>query len=349
MWLGAALYVARLHGVFMRISRRSPKVLVYHACDEEETAFTRGLESNTTPSHLARHLDFLARHYHVVSLDVAVSGAAPDGAVAITFDDGYRSVCENAVPLLEARGMTATVLLVTDVVGNEALVWVNELNFFLHVHPSLTRTALRSWLPVGPSATATEIIHAAMAHFDAATVDRILTGLRTAARADDREHFEVRLYVDWNDFAEMMRRGISFGSHTATHPNLTQLPPAAQRHELERARDSVRSRLGSCAAFAYPFGLWNESALESALAVGHGVILEVGGHNGAIDPHHVARIPVRATTDAELFAELEILAPVRSWGRRLRKSARKLRARVPLSSRPRARAEAEVRVHALHQ
>jgi peptidoglycan/xylan/chitin deacetylase (PgdA/CDA1 family) len=349
MWLGAALYAARLHGLFMRSSRRSPKVLVYHACDEEETDFTRGLDSNTTPSHLARHLDFLARHYHVVSLEVAVSGAAPDGAVAITFDDGYRSVYENAVPLLEARGMTATVLLVTDVVGNEALVWVNELNFFLHVHPSLTRAALRSWLPTAPSATAAEIMHAATVHFDAAMVDQVLRHVRSAACIGKGEHRERRLHVDWDECAEMVTRGISFGSHTATHPNLTRLTPAAQRRELEVANDSVRTRLGSCSAFAYPFGLWNASALDSAVAVGHSMILEVGGHNGAVDPHHVARIPVRATTDAELFAELEILAPIRSWVRRVRTKARAVRTHVPRSPRARSSAEAEVRAHALHQ
>ena len=346
MWLGAALYVARLHGLFMRVSRRSPKVLVYHACDEEEMVYTRALESNTAPSVFARHLDFLSRHYHVVPLELAISGAAPDGAVAITFDDGYRSVYEYAAPLLEERGMTATVLLVTDVVGNGALVWVNELNFFLNVHPALTRAALRSWLPLGPSATAPEFIHAAMVNYDAAVVDQTLTFLRTAAGVDKAER-ETRLYVDWNECAEMMRQGISFGSHTATHPNLTRLTPAAQRHEIGLAHDIVRSRLGSCAAFAYPFGLRNERALDSALAVGHSVILEVGGHNGRVDPHHVARIPVRATTDAELFAELEILAPVRSWLRRLRTSARELGARAPRSSR--SGAGAEVRAHALNQ
>jgi peptidoglycan/xylan/chitin deacetylase (PgdA/CDA1 family) len=48
-----------------------------------------------------------------------VSGAAPAprGAIVLTFDDGYVDNAENALPLLEAAGMTATVFVVTDHAG----------------------------------------------------------------------------------------------------------------------------------------------------------------------------------------------------------------------------------------
>lgn len=42
---------------------------------------------------------------------------SPGRPIALTFDDGYKSVYENAWPLLRARKMNATVFLVTDFIG----------------------------------------------------------------------------------------------------------------------------------------------------------------------------------------------------------------------------------------
>lgn len=45
------------------------------------------------------------------------AGTLPDRAVAITFDDGFRSVAENAAPLLAERGLPATVFCVAGRLG----------------------------------------------------------------------------------------------------------------------------------------------------------------------------------------------------------------------------------------
>ena len=348
---GAVLYHAGLYRLVMRANRRAPKVLVYHSVDDQESACTLGLDSNTTPSTFARHLEFLARHYRVVPLSHVVNGQAAANAVAITFDDGYQSVHRVAAPLLQRRQMPATVLLVTDVVDNDALVWVNELAFFLHEHSERTRAALSRWLPVRTDATASGIVHLAKTRFDASAIERTLVELRKELHVDAREHAgRAQLYLTWDECSEMTRAGFSFGSHTASHPNLTRLAPALQRRELERARDTIAARLGGCTAFAYPFGLWNASALEGALGAGHEIVLEVGGVNRSLDPHHVARIPVRAETDAQLFAEIEVVAPLRARLRLLRESARSMFATLLPSWRGVPAAAPEVQAnHAPHR
>ena len=49
----------------------------------------------------------------------------PKRPIAITFDDGYRSIYENAWPVLRTRAMTATVFLVAGSIG-ETNRWVTE-------------------------------------------------------------------------------------------------------------------------------------------------------------------------------------------------------------------------------
>ena len=76
------------------------------------------------PGLFRRHLDCLvAEGARVMKLSelaaAARSGRIPERAVAITFDDGFASVVEDAAPLLEERGFPATVFCVAGHVGTE--------------------------------------------------------------------------------------------------------------------------------------------------------------------------------------------------------------------------------------
>ena len=59
-----------------------------------------GAVHNVTPRNLGRQLDWLNTHFKIVPLDAMFDGSSPRGRVAITFDDGYKSVFTEAAPLL---------------------------------------------------------------------------------------------------------------------------------------------------------------------------------------------------------------------------------------------------------
>ena len=90
-------------------------VLAYHQISPE---FGTGF-SNTTPKQFARHIRFLRdANYSSMSLMDHVSGRVKNQpAVVITFDDAYSSVYENAFPILEQYGFSATVFPITKFVG----------------------------------------------------------------------------------------------------------------------------------------------------------------------------------------------------------------------------------------
>jgi peptidoglycan/xylan/chitin deacetylase (PgdA/CDA1 family) len=59
---------------------------------------------------------------------------------------------------------------------------------------------------------------------------------------------------DWDDIREMQAGGISFGSHTASHPDLTRLAADEVRAELTTSKAILEERLGRPVdQFAYPF------------------------------------------------------------------------------------------------
>jgi peptidoglycan/xylan/chitin deacetylase (PgdA/CDA1 family) len=86
---------------------------------------------------------------------------------------------------------------------------------------------------------------------------------------DCREFPEVMRSLTWRMVEEMADAGMDFGSHTLTHPHLTQLTDEPLTQELLDSRQRIIDRLGSCDALAYPFGHWSRRVASSAAAAGY--------------------------------------------------------------------------------
>lgn len=92
----------------------TPLVLCYHALSESWPA-----ELSVTPARLQAQLTYLKRRgYRGVTFHQAVSNPG-SRAVAITFDDAFRSVRELAFPILSRLGFTATVFVPTAFAGRD--------------------------------------------------------------------------------------------------------------------------------------------------------------------------------------------------------------------------------------
>jgi peptidoglycan/xylan/chitin deacetylase (PgdA/CDA1 family) len=100
---------------------RRAAILTYHAVADSSRA-DDPLDLVVSPERFAEQMAFLHEHRRVVSLDDVVRGDVGAGPppVAITFDDGYRSVLEHALPVLERHGFPATVFVPTRWVGRAA-------------------------------------------------------------------------------------------------------------------------------------------------------------------------------------------------------------------------------------
>lgn len=315
--LGVSIYVLRLHPLVIRLGRNHPRVLVYHACHPTESPYMEGLWTNTPPADLASQLDYLERYYEVVPLTRLESNDLPPRAVVITFDDGYRSVYRNAFPLLVERELPATIYLVTAVVDNGALVWVNELAYLLSRSPEPCHAIAAKALGADPGVSIAEIVDRARASYDPVMIERLLEELRKAAGLDARP--EEPLYLDREEIGRMAEAGITFGSHTVTHPNLARLSETAQRAELAASRDYVAGLPGGCASLAYPFGNHTAATRDLAVELGYTSIMEVGGTNDPMDPRRVARVPVNSGGAARLFAEMEVVNPLKALALRWRR------------------------------
>lgn len=102
----------------MNEASMSPVVLMYHRVSRDEPR--RPSEFVVSAATFRRQMSWLARHgYYTPRISAVLrdGGRAPcvcGRPVVITFDDGYRDVLENAVPVLRSFGFTAAVFPVLD-------------------------------------------------------------------------------------------------------------------------------------------------------------------------------------------------------------------------------------------
>ncbi len=205
-----------------------------------------------------RQISWLTRHYTIVPLDEFVDrvagGASLRRVAAITFDDGYAGVFDNAWPLLRDLGVPATVFLVAEAHGEsrEQGFWWDDAEVLQGYSPATERR----WLTECKG-------------------DRI--AIVGAGASPPRPVPAWCRPATWEQITEAVRAGLTIGAHTATHRTLPALPDAEMYRELVESRAVIRQNAGVIPAlFAYPYGLWDERTRDAVQAAGYRAAFTLG-------------------------------------------------------------------------
>ena len=136
-------------------------ILLYHHVSSSTPAST-----SISPEAFKSHMEYLDAHHTVVSLQDVVSAiqhntTLPENAVAITFDDGYANILDNAHPILADLGFPYTVFINPDEIGvgpkqltweqviamhNDGVVFANHTLDHLHMLHGEQAMGERAWL-----------------------------------------------------------------------------------------------------------------------------------------------------------------------------------------------------------
>ena len=281
----------------------NPLILGYHRVVDDFDAVSR----SEMPSMLVsarmfeRHLDCIGRRFDFVSLDEIgermESGRPFDRPVAtVTFDDGYRDVYENALPVLMRKGIPAAIFVVTDLVGRP----------FWQVHDKLYHLIAKAYavwgdprrelegmfrtldLPadfIARQRTASKspmlAVTSMLPELRFADVQRLMTGIEQ--RVGNGFH-DVPQNAGWAELAEMQRHGVTVGSHTQRHVSLPMESAGDIARELTQSKRIIEAHLGGrCDHFAYPGGQFTPAVVDAVAAAGYRYAYTACRHN---DPRH---------------------------------------------------------------
>jgi peptidoglycan/xylan/chitin deacetylase (PgdA/CDA1 family) len=220
-------------------------VLCYHAVSERWPA-----DLSITPANLTAQLDLLAsRGYRGVTFTEAVTGAPQGKAVAVTFDDAYRSVLDLGEPILARLGWPGTVFAPTDYAGTERPM---------------------SWPGID--------------HWAGGEFERELVPM------------------SWEELGGLAARGWEIGSHTCSHPHLTELDDAALDDELRRSKAVCEAKLRrSCDSIAYPYGDHDLRVAEATGRAGYRTAGTLPSRMDARDPLRWPRVGIYYGDDLRRF------------------------------------------------
>lgn len=221
------------------------------------------LFSELSPDIFEAQMRYIRRRYRVLSLDDLCdemeNPSRKGDAVAITFDDGYRDLYTHALPVLRKYQIPSTIYLPVTSVESGEVPWYDRIFLALNVFPKdkfeIVLDRPRSF-PLSTFETrlqaAAEIIQYLRSLPDADRVERcVALGKQISL---PQEQLRDRM-LTWDQIRDMCREGVTFGSHTMTHPAVSRLAPAQLAYELNESKRALESRIGRPAVhFAYPFG-----------------------------------------------------------------------------------------------
>jgi folate-dependent phosphoribosylglycinamide formyltransferase PurN/peptidoglycan/xylan/chitin deacetylase (PgdA/CDA1 family) len=236
---------------FSPTPRGSVALLYHHVASQEDRHVSR-LGITITPEHFEEHVRYLTSHFEVVPFSALAARSGDPRVVALTFDDGFRSVATTALPILARYGCPMKLYLCESLVDG-GLSWLNKLSVLLNeLRGGDLETFLIAALNRPLTAPRREPIIECIEYFDPQ---------RTIAVVDDYYARmgvtpPARLYLGEIEIQRLVDHPlVEVGSHTRFHLPQHALGREQRHDEIVLAHHDLVSRFGErIRGFALPFG-----------------------------------------------------------------------------------------------
>jgi len=223
---------------------------------------------------LRRLLAWLDRHFRVVPLLELVATSStepvPSGSmIAVTFDDGFRSVGRFAYPVLREMSIPATVFACPGLVEDGRWLWNHEVRQRLQRLDSRGFAAVQDRLGRGRD-TDREGVVGWMKGLSMTDRRRAEDVVREATPGfsptqAERDAFDL---MTWEELLALDSSIVTIGSHTTDHPILTTLDDDQLAAQLHGSRRLLEQRLGrSVSTFCYPNGAEDQRVRDAVRQV----------------------------------------------------------------------------------
>jgi peptidoglycan/xylan/chitin deacetylase (PgdA/CDA1 family) len=251
--------------------------MLYHSVEDACDVWTNKLGINITPRRFEDHVRFLTENFRVVPFSRICRADAASDEIAITFDDGYASITNTVLPIVEKYRCPIKVYVVTE--NLTEINWLNKHCYLLNVLSSSELTALAE-AALGMTTRRPIRRRYFIDHFDPErTPPAIDDFFRRAYRGGLR-----RLYLTVEEVRRLAAHPlVEIGSHTRHHYPLTRLDAARLRDEVvENHRQLNRLFDNTVQGFAIPFGYPTHRTPEIVGAIGEVDAFVVSAYGGRL-------------------------------------------------------------------
>lgn len=224
------------------------------------------------PVHIfERLMRYLKRRYGFLSLaDLHDEAKRSKGGILLTFDDAYYDFYTNAFPILQKLDIPVILNVITSCAETGESFWTQRLNKLVEAFHKDGRIAeLNSLEFYDKHITGKE------------TPEDIALGIFRTLLDDRKKDAAIREMVEklgytpdytrmmnWTEIREVHAKGVTIGSHTHLHKNLTLIQEQLLMDELQGSSDLILQNIGTRPdIIAFPNGQYNDHTLETSSGI----------------------------------------------------------------------------------
>lgn len=180
----------------------------------------------------------------------------------IYFDDGFKDVLVNALPILDKLGIKACVFVSPALIDKVDILWTIKHRVFLESQGVSTEE----------------------------TIDSI-DNLKTLSKPErqnliDKEYKSAgfswslpdqNIFLDWNEIKKLLDKGWEVGSHGESHQDLTEISVEKIKKEIIESKSRIEKELGQpVVSFSYPHGRFSSEINRILFNNGYKVVMSIG-------------------------------------------------------------------------
>jgi peptidoglycan/xylan/chitin deacetylase (PgdA/CDA1 family) len=244
-------------------------ILLYHRIvDGNSNYLNKGASVHHPVRDFEREIKYFKRHFPILNMDEVVKNLKlgkgfKRPSLAITFDDGYLDNYTLAYPILKKHGVPATIYLTTGLVGTRDGIWTEQIGVaFLETkkdHLNFPALLGDRTIPIKTkeekeqaNKEVSETLKLIPDNERRELIQELFEKLEVGEKSG---HFGERMMLNWREVQEMRKDGITIGSHSHTHPILSQMPSEKAKDEILNSKKVVEKYVDiEVKHFSFPNG-----------------------------------------------------------------------------------------------
>lgn len=245
------IYYSGLNYLYSRFLNKKLFVLMYHSISSNKDNFSlsNDLYKNISidVNLFEKQMNYLKENGHTF---ISFSDLnRPDinkirKPTIIYFDDGFKDVLLNAVPIMNRLNIRSTIFLVSGIFNETNMLWT-----------ILLRQALgKKGLSMREQSNIIE-------ELKYKTDNERLEYMSQYSVADHKELFE--LFMNKADIVHLSKNGHDFGSHSVTHPRLSEASSEVVKYEITESKFQIEKLISKkINSFSFPYGRTTDNMLS---------------------------------------------------------------------------------------
>jgi len=244
-----ALQITGVNNLCKLLNRNRPRIIMFHKIypDDEADSYSEYVQLSLLDDIIA----YSVKNYQIYTLKDLVQyykqyGRYPQNAIVLTFDDGFKSILEYVLPILQKYQAPATVFVCPQLIDDETTIWP-ELLFDAYEHQALGGLGLQDVQVLLSRLKTLDNQH--RGHELAQCIHTDYQYQHAQAQAN-------RKLLSWDNLQTLQASGlVEIGSHSMTHPIFSNESEASVIHEINASKNKIEEKLGQkVVSFCYPNG-----------------------------------------------------------------------------------------------